>query len=165
MQREKIKERHSYEVAVGKSPTGEVKKAIVKVMQYNAKTNSWTCRTENGKDMKIKDAKRFLREIAGPKSTPNAENTASVRVKPRKGPEPKERPKENVPKVSKEEAERLLENVRKAAWKEKIMTEALSLGFALDEDKMFQISQALCDAKRAADDADVTLNNHGVPMA
>ncbi len=49
MQREKIKERHSYGVSVGKSPTGEIKKAIVKVMLYNVKTNSWTCRTESGK--------------------------------------------------------------------------------------------------------------------
>lgn len=166
MKREQIKERCVYEVAVGKSPTGEVKKAIVKAMQYNVKTNSWTCRTENGKQCfgntaKIKDPKRFLKEIAGPKVAENAAVAANARVKPRKGPEPKERPKENVPKVSKEEAERLLENVRKAAWKEKIMTEALSLGFALDEDKMFQISQALWDAKQAADDAGVTLNNHG----
>ena len=161
MQREKIKERHSYEVAVGKSPTGEVKKAIVKVMQYNVKTNSWTCRTENGKDMKIKDPKRFLKEIAGPKVTENAAVTANEPVKPRKGPKPKERLKETVPKVSKEEAERLLENVRKTAWKEKIATEAVDAGFSLSKEELFRVRNEAAEAKRVAEEAGVTLKVGG----
>jgi hypothetical protein len=41
------------------------------------------------------------------------------------------------------------------------MTEALALGFALDEDKMFRISQALWDAQKAADEAGVLQTRSG----
>ncbi len=160
MKHEQIRERCVYEVQVGKTPTGEVKKALVTVMQFNPKTNSWTCRTKAGKDMVVKDLKRFQRAVGSqsPSATPKA--APGGRLAGKKGPAPKPKPN-NARQVSQEEKEQLLENLRKATREEKIVTEALSLGFALDEDKMFQISQTLWDAQKAAAEAGVTLNTGG----
>ena len=48
----------SYEVSVGRGTT------IVKVIEVNYKTDtSWKCETQNGKEMTISDAKRFLKVI------------------------------------------------------------------------------------------------------
>ncbi len=157
MKHESIKERCMYQVSVG----GD-KKAIVKVVRYNPDTDSWTCQTESGKEMKIKDPKRFLKELkdkdAAPAETPK-----------KKGPAPKEKaPKEKStaapkpePKVSKEEAERLLDNVRKTARLLKVAKEAMENGITIDPKELQRVKREAEDARDAAAEAGVGLKSGG----
>ena len=158
MKADQIKERGRYEVAVGKTASGDVKKAIVKVTAWNPKTKSWICKTESGKDMTIKDAKRFLKEVRGkaePETAPK-----------KKGPAPKAKPPQEPalkpePKVSKEEAERLLENVRKTARAVKVAEEAMASGLTIDPKQLEQIKREAEDAKNAATEAGIGLKSGG----
>ncbi len=101
------------------------------------------------------------RQVAGPQVVGNAAVATNKPVKPRKAPKPKERPVETVPKVSKEEAARLLENVRKAVRAEKIAKEAVAAGFRLNEEELFRVRNEAAEAKRVAEEAGVTLKVGG----
>jgi len=46
-----------YEITVGRGA------AIVKVIDINRKTGAWICETQNGKDISVSDARRFLKAI------------------------------------------------------------------------------------------------------
>lgn len=62
MKPEKIASGRTYEISVGKTPNGQVKKAVVKVVEKNLITKTWLCETQDGKEMKVKDPARFLKE-------------------------------------------------------------------------------------------------------
>ena len=158
MKADQIKERCRYEVETGKSPSGGVKKAVVKVVAWNPKTKSWVCKTESGKDMTIKDAKRFLkeaREKAEPEAAPKKKGPApKARVVKEPSPKPE-------PKVSKEEAERLVENVRKTARVVKVAEEAMASGLTINPKQLEQIKREAEAAKDAAEKAGVALKSGG----
>ena len=159
MKADQIKERCRYEVETGKTPSGVVKKAIVKVVKWNPKTKSWLCKTETGKDMTIKDAKRFVKEIkekAEPETAPKKKGPApKAKVeKPQDAPKPE-------PKVSKEESERLLENVRKTARAVKVAEEAMESGLTIDPRQFEQLKRDAEDARDAAVEAGVGLKSGG----
>lgn len=156
MKHEQIKERSMYEITVGKTPSGEVKKAVVRVVRYNPKTDSWTCKTESGKDMTIKDPKRFLKEV---------KEKAEKEAAPKKGPVPKEKPpkeeKKPLPKVSPEEAARLLDNVRQTARAARVAQEAVELGLPIPQNELERLVREAEDAKDAAVEAGVGLKSGG----
>ena len=52
-----------YEVKAGRHTT------VVKVKSFNKQTGGWTCETQGGKTISIKDATRFVREIMPKKNT------------------------------------------------------------------------------------------------
>ena len=52
-----------YEVKAGRNTT------MVKIESFNEKTGSWICETQGGKNINIKDAARFVREIEPKKTT------------------------------------------------------------------------------------------------
>ncbi len=80
MKPEKIIDGQKYEISNGKSPTGGVKKMVVTVIEKNLITKTWLCKTEDGKEIKVKDPARFLKEVK-PK-----EKAESPQGKPGKGP-------------------------------------------------------------------------------
>lgn len=167
MRADQIKERSVYEVEIGKTPTGGVKKAVVKVVQWNPKTKSWLCKTESGKDMTIKDPKRFLNQrAAGPQKPSASPNSApDGRLTARKGPMPKAKSVSKSDKVevkvSKEEADRLLENVRQTARKVKVAEEAMESGLTINPKELQRLKQDAEDAKDAAEEAGVSLKSGG----
>ena len=156
MKHEQIKERCTYQVSMG----GD-KKAVLRVVQFNPKTNSWTCKSEAGKDVTVKDPKRFLKEMK-PKDE-------AVKEAPRKGPVPREKtPKEKEdaapkpePKISPEEVERLLENVRKTASTLKVAEEAIENGLTINPKELDRIKREAEDAKDAAAEAGVSSKSGG----
>ena len=158
MKADQIKERCRYEVETGRSPSGGMKKAIVKVVAWNPKTKSWICKTESGKDMTIKDPKRFIKEVK--------EKTEPETGPKKKGPAPKAKPAKSPPttsepKVSADESKRLIENVRKTARIVKIAEEAMASGLTLDPKQLEQIKRDAEDAKDAAVEAGVALKSGG----
>ena len=62
----------SYEVKAGCNRT------TVKVESFNRKTGGWVCETKGGKNINIKDAARFVREIASKKSETPAKGKKAV---------------------------------------------------------------------------------------
>ena len=68
----------TYEVTVGRGTT------IVKVLEINRKSGAWICETQNGKDITISDAKRFLKAIDKEKGTKKAKpKKESAKPKPK----------------------------------------------------------------------------------
>lgn len=140
MKHENIKERCVYQVSMG----GD-KKAVVKVVRYNPDADSWTCKTESGKEMKIKDPKRFLKEVkekAAPEAAPK-----------KKGPVPKEKPfkpQADAKTVNPDEEKRLLENVRITAHAARVAQNALELGLGVKPSEVERTRLEAEDAKNAA---------------
>jgi hypothetical protein len=79
-----IKTGKQYEVKAGRNTT------TVKVESFNPKTGSWNCATKSGKNISIKDAARFVREIETKKKATTAKSKANVTKTERiKGGKPK----------------------------------------------------------------------------
>ncbi len=60
---EQIKENALYQVLIGQTKLGDAKTALLKVIRWCPETEHWICETESGKEMKVKDVARFLKEI------------------------------------------------------------------------------------------------------
>ncbi len=54
---------HDYQVTQGRG------KSIVRVTAHDIAGGAWTCRTEKGAEITVKDAKRFLKAVAAPAKT------------------------------------------------------------------------------------------------
>lgn len=55
-----IKVGHDYRITQGRG------QSIVRVTAHDIAGNAWTCRTEKGAEITVKDAKRFLKEVPAP---------------------------------------------------------------------------------------------------
>ena len=64
-----------YEVKAGRNTT------TVKVKSFNEKTGGWVCETQGGKNINIKDATRFVREIEPKKTTTKPPKDKKVATK------------------------------------------------------------------------------------
>ena len=60
-----------YEVKAGRNTT------MVKVKSVNRKTGGWGCQTKGGKNINVKDAARFVREVETKKSVTKTKRTKS----------------------------------------------------------------------------------------
>ena len=144
MKPEKIIEGHQYEISVGKTPAGGVKKAVVKVIEKNLITKTWLCESEDGKEVKVKDPARFLKEIK-----PKEERAASPEEKePKEKTESPQIPKGEVPDSVKES---LKTDAMTAQKKVKIAMQALEIGIgSVTQDDVTKAEQEAKAAKERA---------------
>ncbi len=87
---EQIKENTLYQVLIGRTKLGDAKTAQLKVIRWSPEYQLWICETESGKEMKVKDTTRFLKEIK-----PKAEKEFTP---------PKERPTKTIESPTKPQA-------------------------------------------------------------
>ena len=163
MRTDQIKERCVYEVSLGKKGTG-----VVKVVRWNPKTKTWTCKDESGKEVTIKDAKAFIKEVKSTdKAVPKKEPASKPDAKGKPAPEKKAAVKkpvqakpEVVPKVSEAEAERLKKAAQEAGRKAAIAKQAFDSN--LIPQKVFdEAQQEFEDAKDALIEAGIKVGRGG----
>lgn len=123
MKPEKIVNGRMYEISVGKTPTGTVKKAVVKVLEKNLVTKTWLCETQDGKEMKVKDPARFLKEL----KTIEPPKVSGKPASP-KNDEKTERKKVVAPEVSDELKAALKEKAVETQKKARIAAQAFEAG-------------------------------------
>jgi hypothetical protein len=90
-----------YEISFGKNTTK------VKVVGFNNKTGSWSCETELGKCIPIKDSKRFLKEIKPKESKLKKEKTVD---EPSQDSPPKSDMSDFVKELMDDHVENIVEN-------------------------------------------------------
>lgn len=127
MKPEKIIDGRVYEISVGKTPDGKAKKAVVTVIEKNLITKTWLCQSEEGKQVKVKDPARFLKEVK-----PKEEKAEAAPPKAAKGPKRQAEPKPEAtvpePMVSDEVRESLRKAALTAQRKAKVAAQALETG-------------------------------------
>jgi hypothetical protein len=151
----------SYQVSVGRGTT------IVKVLDINPKTGAWICETQNGKDIAIGDAKRFLKAIddgvGKKKGKPKKAGIQPLPPEPEAEPEaatsPASKP-EGEPVTDTETLERLRKAVKEADKKLRTAKNARQYGF-IDQSKLDEANAEYVDACKVLKDAGGNVGSGG----
>ena len=142
----------SYEVAVGRGTT------IVKVVDINPKSGAWICETQNGKDITVGDASRFLKAVGESKGAkrdkPPTGSGSKPKAEKKAAPNPTEKPPKEKAEAAVDKPANATEFVAKlfAAFKEtekrlKVAQTAFDHGL-IAQDKL-DTAVAECDEARA----------------